>query len=134
MDDGFGAMECVCSYLPLYMAVSTVDEPCPTEERPYSHYTLCPSAKAYSSSVNNRCHRSNGTLGFRNHACQLSSFLTGEVGILGSSITKSCPLVLVVMPSVGSYIVQIISSSEFSSKLDEFLNQVEGVWILAVCR
>lgn len=31
MDDGFGAMECVHSYLPLYMAVSTVDEPCLTE-------------------------------------------------------------------------------------------------------
>jgi hypothetical protein len=30
--------------------------------------------------------------------------------------------------------VQIISTSDFSSKLDEFLNQVEVVWVLAVYR
>lgn len=103
-------------------------------ERPYSHYIPCPSAKAYRSPVNNKCHRSNGKLGFRNHACQPLSFLTGEVGILGSSITQPCPPALVVMPSVGSYIVQIISSSDFSYKLDGLLNLVEGVWVLAVCR
>jgi hypothetical protein len=36
--------------------------------------------------------------------------------------------------SLELFLVQIISTSDFSSKLDEFLNQVEVVWVLAICR
>jgi hypothetical protein len=36
--------------------------------------------------------------------------------------------------SLELFSVQIILTSDFSSKLDEFLNQVKVVWVLAVCQ